>query len=94
MVGVCLTGVGLVGVVKSVRGLETAVDELLTVSALLFGCSTALYFSLLRHPDQANRLSRDHWADALFFLGLGLLLLACVVFAIGFESELHAVPSS
>jgi UDP-N-acetylmuramyl pentapeptide phosphotransferase/UDP-N-acetylglucosamine-1-phosphate transferase len=85
MVGVCLTGVGLIGVVKSIRQMETTVDELLTVSALIFLISTALYFVTLRREDQAKWTLIDHVADAIFFLALTLLLAACVVFTIGFE---------
>ncbi|HEY6565072.1 MAG TPA: hypothetical protein VIY86_11280 [Pirellulaceae bacterium] len=87
MVGVCLTGVGIIGVVKSMQGIETAVDELLAVSAVLFGVSSALYFWALRRVDQSRRHLADHMADSLFFLALGLLLVACVMFVIGFKAK-------
>jgi hypothetical protein len=85
MVGVCLTGVGLIGVVKSIRQIESTVDELLTISALLFLISTALYFVVLRRGDQAHRKLIDHVADANFFVALTLLLAACVVFTVGIQ---------
>ena len=85
MVGVCLTGVGLIGVVKGIRQIESVVDEILTVSALLFIVSTALYFFALRRPNQAPWTIIDIVADVIFFLSLILLLAACVVFTIGFE---------
>jgi hypothetical protein len=85
MVGVCLTGVGLIGVVKSVREMESAVDELLTVSALLFLVSMALYFITLRRKDQSVWKPMDRLADTNFFLALALLLVGCAVFTIRFR---------
>jgi hypothetical protein len=85
MVGVCLTGVGLIGIVKGIREIDSVVDEILTVSALLFILSTGFYFFALRRPDQAQRTIIDFAADVMFFLSLTLLLAACVVFTIGFR---------
>jgi hypothetical protein len=36
MVGVCLTAIGLIGVMKSLSRVETIVDDLLAISAMLF----------------------------------------------------------
>jgi hypothetical protein len=85
MVGVSLTGVGLIGIVKGIRNIESAVDEILTVSALFSLLSTAIYFFALYRADQAKRTVIDYVADVLFFLSLAMLLVACVVFTIGFE---------
>jgi len=86
MVGVCLTGVGLIGVLKSLRRTETMIDELLTADALLFLISTALYFVLLRWRRRSGRRLVDHLADATFFLALALLLVACVAFTLAFRA--------
>jgi UDP-N-acetylmuramyl pentapeptide phosphotransferase/UDP-N-acetylglucosamine-1-phosphate transferase len=85
MVGVCLTGVGLIGVVKGIRDVESSVDEILTVSALSFLVSTALYFCTLYRRDQSKRNAVDYVADAIFFVSLALLLVACIVFTTGFD---------
>jgi len=85
MVGVCLTGVGLIGIVKGIRNVESAVDEILTVSALLFLLSTAFYFFALFRRDQTRRGMIDNVAAIVFFLSLTLLLVACVVFTLGFK---------
>jgi len=85
MVGVCLTGVGLIGVVKGIRNAESSVDEILSLSALLFLITTALYFFSLYRHDQACRQISDKVADVIFFISLFLLLIACVVFTIGFK---------
>jgi hypothetical protein len=85
MVGVCLTGVGLIGIVKGIHNVESVVDEILSLSALFFLVSTALYFFALYRGDQAQRTTADYLADGIFFLSLASLLVACVVFTMGFE---------
>lgn len=90
MVGVCLTGIGLLGIMKSIQRVESAVDELLTVGALLFLISTALNFFMLRRKDHSNQTRIDHVADATFFLALVLLLAACIVFTAGVETPIKS----
>ncbi|MDA8745416.1 hypothetical protein N9N28_12350 [Rubripirellula amarantea] len=85
MIGVSLTGVGLIGIVKGIRNVESSVDEILTVSALFSLVSTVLYFFKLYHANQAKRTGVDYVADGMFFTSLVLLFVACVVFTIGFD---------
>ena len=61
------------------------IDELLTFDALLFLGATALYFALLRRRRTVRRRWLDHVADGIFFLALALLLVACVIFTMGFK---------
>jgi hypothetical protein len=84
MIGVCLTAVGLIGVLKSLQDAETMVDELLTFAALVFLTATGLYFWLLRRRRLARRWV-DHVADITFFIGLALLLVACALFTMAFR---------
>ena len=92
MVGVCLTGVGLIGVLKSLQRTETMIDELLTVAALLFLIASAIYFFLLRRRRGSTQRRLDHVADITFFVGLALLLVACVIFTMGFRVSATATP--
>jgi hypothetical protein len=87
MVGVCLTAVGLIGVLKSLRRTESIIDELLTFDALVFLAATVMYFALLRRRRKVQNRWLDHVADATFFLALALLLVACVVFTVEFRLE-------
>lgn len=87
MVGVCLTAVGLIGVLKSLQRTETIIDELLTFDALMFLTATALYFALLRRRRIVHHRRLDHLADATFFLALALLLVACLIFTMEFRLE-------
>ncbi len=84
MIGVCLTAVGLIGVLKSLQGAESVVDELLTFAALVFLVATGLYFWLLRRR-RLHRRWVDHLADITFFVGLALLLVGCVLFTMEFR---------
>jgi hypothetical protein len=87
MVGVCLTAIGLIGVLKSLQRTETLIDELLTFDAMAFLIATGLYFTLLRRRRPVNHRWLDHLADTTFFLALTLLLVACVVFTMEFRLE-------
>lgn len=74
MVGVCLTVMGLVQVVVSMRNIETIMDELLAADALLFliACLVA-YWALRRIPaENVERLLQI--ADGFFVAAIVLML--------------------
>ena len=79
MVGVCLTAIGLVGILKSLRELEVFIDDLLAVAALLFmGCTFLSFLGLrtrLRHTWRGFQLT----VDALFCLALVVLVSASML---------------
>src|SRR5262245_22892201 len=78
MVGVCLTAVGLIGVIKSLNQVQTLVDDLLAVSGLLFLITSALSFLGMR-TGLARRWRGFLWTlDVLFFVGLAALVVASV----------------
>lgn len=85
MVGVCLTGIGLLHVAISVRGRSTIADDLLSADSVLFLLATLTSYFALR----AQSRTRLHWlervADAAFILAMLLLTIACFVitYAIG-----------
>lgn len=76
MVGVCLTAIGLIGVMRTLSKLETVVDDVLVVSTLLFMSAAILSFFGLR-----TRRVR-HWRyfartlDSMFCVGLFLVVVA------------------
>jgi hypothetical protein len=79
MVGVCLTAIGLIGVMKSMGTLETIVDDLLAISAVLFLATSMLSFLGMR-TRLATRWSGFTWTlDVLFFLGLVALVAASMM---------------
>ena len=79
MVGVCLTAVGILRVVVSIRSTGTVADDLLSIDALLFLIATlSSYFAL-----RVQGTKRLHWleriADATFIAAMLLLTAACFI---------------
>ncbi|WP_294263370.1 hypothetical protein [uncultured Sphingomonas sp.] len=79
MVGVCLTGIGLLRVVASVRGRETIADDLLSFDALLFLAATLASYIALRVQSHQRLHGLERIADAAFIAAMVLLTLACFV---------------
>lgn len=77
MVGVCLTGVGLVHVAAAVSRTGTAADDLLSADALLFLVATICSYlaSRVESDERLHRLERV--ADVAFILAIVLLTAAC-----------------
>jgi hypothetical protein len=79
MVGVCLTAISLIGVMKSLNELDTVVDDLLVVSSLLFMVCSALSFLGMRTSLPRKWRGFTWTVDVSFFLGLMALVVACVM---------------
>ncbi|HEY8994683.1 MAG TPA: hypothetical protein VIM71_08480 [Lacunisphaera sp.] len=84
MIGVCLTGIGLLHVANAMRRITTLADELLAVNALFFlGCCLTAFLSFrIRHGAMRHRLRQT--ADALFFFGLLLMVVICALITLTF----------
>ena len=79
MVGVCLTGIGILQVTVSVARRTTFADDLLSLDALLFlTAMLSSYFAL--RLNSSRRLHRlEQIADASFIAGMVLMTMACFV---------------
>ena len=79
MVGVCMTGIGLLRVAFTMHGRQTLADDLLSIDALIFLMATLSSYFALRSQSKL----RLHWlervADATFILAMMLLTMACFV---------------
>lgn len=77
MVGVCLTGIGLLHVALSFRRTNTFADDLLSIDAILFLIATlSSYFALRVDSDvRLHRLERT--ADVAFIVAMVLLATVC-----------------
>lgn len=79
MAGVCATAIGLIGIVKTMNKIETVVDDLFAIGALLFLGVTGLSFLGLR-----TRLGKT-WPklmlaiDIVFFIGLAAVVVASLL---------------
>ncbi len=78
MVGVCLTVIGLIRVVITLRKTDTFADDLLAIDALLFlvACLASYWALRTRSVDKNTRVER--FADAVFVLALILMAGVCL----------------
>lgn len=78
LVGVCLTTIGLIRVVISIRKIDTFADDLLSVDALIFLFATiASYWSLRTRSIQRHH-TLERLADTAFIAGVSLMAICCV----------------
>ena len=79
MVGVCLTVIGLLRVVITLRKTDTFADDLLAFDAFLFlvACLSAYWALRTRGTQRMHRVER--FADTIFILALVLMAVICGV---------------
>jgi hypothetical protein len=84
LVGVCLTVIGLLRVVITLRKVDTFADDLLSIDAGLFLLSCFSSYWALRTRKVARMYPVERFADVTFLLGLILMAAICafVTFAI------------
>jgi len=77
MVGVCLTVIGLLRVVITLRKADTFADDLLAFDALLFlvACLSSYWALRKRGRQRLRRLER--FADIVFLVGLVVMAAIC-----------------
>jgi hypothetical protein len=80
MVGVCLTVVGLIRVVITLRHVETLIDDLVSLDAMLFVASGLLAYWALRSRKH-GRLHRIETIAERVFLG-GMVLMGISILAV------------
>jgi hypothetical protein len=78
MIGVCLTGVGLIRVVITLKRTNTLADDFLCLDAVLFLFATISAYWALRARG-VRRLERlELIADVTFVMGMGLMTGICL----------------
>ena len=77
LVGVCLTVIGLLRVVITLRKTDTFADDLLAMDAFLFlvACLSSYWALRTRNVRRMHRVER--FADVIFLLALVLMAGAC-----------------
>jgi hypothetical protein len=87
MVGVCLTVIGLLRVVVSIRKADTIADDLLAGDAVIFLTSCLLAYWALRTRSVGRMHRVERFADAIFILALLLMVGVCcfITFAIAVQ---------
>jgi hypothetical protein len=77
MVGVCLSAIGILGMIKSLRWFDTLCDDLLAADAFLFLSSAILGFLVTRTPLWRRRHSVAVGIDGIFCLALVVMVTVC-----------------
>jgi len=78
MVGVCLTVIGLLRVVISMRRSDTAADNIVSTDAILFLISCLSSYWALRTRSTRWMHRVEHFADFVFILAMCLMVFNCV----------------
>ena len=79
MVGVCLTGIGILQVTVRLARRTTLADDLLSLDALLFLTAMLSSYFALRLNSSRRLHSLEQTADASFIAGMVLMTIACFV---------------
>lgn len=79
MVGVCLTAIGIMRVVITLRHITTIADDLLAIDAVLFLISCLTSYGVLRTSTPKKLRTLEHIADATFLAGMVFMVVACGV---------------
>jgi hypothetical protein len=78
MTGVCATAIGLVGIVHHLKTVDTIVDDIFAVGAMMFLVATALSFVGMRSSAARRAKSIVVAIDVAFLVGLGAVVLAAL----------------
>jgi hypothetical protein len=77
MLGVCLTAIGLIGVIKATSSIETLCDELLAINSFMYLGVAVIAFVALRSPLRKRLIGITKIVDILFCLALIVTAAAC-----------------
>jgi len=74
MVGVCLTAIGLIGIIKSLNKVEMLVDDMLAIGAVMFMVTALLSFFAMRTRLSQTWRGITRTIDIIFCLALVLVV--------------------
>jgi len=78
MVGVCLTVIGLLRVVITLRKADTVADNLLALDAILYLIACLSAYWALRTRSRRRMHLVERFADAVFVVALILMVVICI----------------
>src|SRR3954469_12723869 len=90
MVGVCLTGIGLVRVVITRGKADTVADDLLAADALLFLVSCFVSYAALRSRRALRMRRLERIADSVFILAMIVMVAICAFLTYAISAPRHA----
>ena len=83
MVGVCLTVIGIINVVTSVKKAETWADEITAIDAIFFLAACLVSYVALKTKERMLRLLLEKIADGFFLTGLVIMVFICIFIVYG-----------
>jgi amino acid transporter len=86
MVGVCLTAIGLIRVVITLRRMETLVDDLVGIDAVLFVAAGLLAYWAMRTRTRGRLHHIELIAERVFLAAMVLMGIACLALVYGIKS--------
>lgn len=94
MVGVCLTVIGLIRVLITLRRISTIADDLLAIDALLFLFASLLSYTALRTRAVRRMQTVERLADRIFIVAMILMTVVCgiLTYAISTAPEQVLLP--
>ena len=78
MVGVCLTAIGLLHIVVTMRKAATLADDIVTGDAILFLIAAMSSYLALRTRKMKRMYQLERFADAVFIIAMVVCVIACV----------------
>ncbi len=82
MVGVCLTVIGIISLITTLKKMETLADEITALDAIIFLAACIVSYIAIKTRDHRRRLNFERAADSLFLSGLGGMVLICLFIVI------------
>lgn len=84
MIGICLTGIGLLKISYQMHVLDTIADELLALDAGGFLFSSISSYMALRLKPKSSSLIMERIAEKVFLLALSIMVVFCLLLAYNF----------
>lgn len=81
MVGVCLTTIGLIRVVITLKQIDTFADNILALDAVMFLVATITSYWAMRHRHLVRLHLLEKIADMAFMSGILVMTFACIFIA-------------
>ena len=79
MVGVCLSAIGILGMIKTLKRFDTICDDLLAADAFLFLSAAILSFLVMRTSLWRRRHPVAVGIDGIFSLALVVMVTVCAM---------------
>lgn len=77
MVGVCLTVIGIIRIVITIRNVDTIADDLLAADSVLFLVSCLSSYFALRTRNIRRMHKVERFADLVFVVALIVMVIVC-----------------